>query len=78
MLSHGALPHAFWVEAMKIAIHIINRSSNMRLGGEVPEQKWTGKPPSYEHLQVFGCVAYVPYAGNNAPNLKLSFRYVFS
>ena len=40
MLSHAALPHSFWAEAVKTAIHIVNRSPNMRLGGKVPEQVW--------------------------------------
>lgn len=25
----------------------------------MPEELWTGKPPSYKHLRVFGCVAFV-------------------
>ena len=59
MLSHAALPHTFWAEAVKTAVHLINRSPNKRLCGGVPEEAWTGKPPSYKHLRVFGCVAYV-------------------
>ena len=59
MLSQPALPHTFWAEAVKTAVHIINWSPNIRLGRKVPEEVWTGKPPSYQHLQVFGCVAYV-------------------
>ncbi|MCO5550507.1 hypothetical protein L7F22_003994 [Adiantum nelumboides] len=54
MLSHG-----FWAEAVQTAIHLINRSPSKALGGEVPEEVWSGKPPSYAHLRVFGCEAYV-------------------
>ena len=59
MLSQPALPHTFWAEAVKTAVHIINWSPNIRLGRKVPEEVWTGKPPSYQHLRVFGGVAYV-------------------
>ena len=59
MLSHAALSHGFWAEAMQTAIHLINRSPNKRLDNKVPEEIWSRKPPSYKHLRVFGCVAYV-------------------
>ena len=59
MLSQAALPHTFWAEVVKTAVYIINRSPNIRLGRKVPEEVWTRKPPSYQHLRVFGCVAYV-------------------
>ncbi|MCO5549365.1 hypothetical protein L7F22_002836 [Adiantum nelumboides] len=59
MLSHAALPHGFWAEAVQTAIHLINRSPSKALGGKVPEEVWSGKPPSYAHLRVFGCEAYV-------------------
>ena len=38
MLSHAALPHGFWAEAIQIAIHVINRLPNKQLDGKVPEQ----------------------------------------
>uniref|UniRef100_A0A803NRR5 CCHC-type domain-containing protein n=1 Tax=Cannabis sativa TaxID=3483 RepID=A0A803NRR5_CANSA len=27
-------------------------------GFKIPQEKWTGYPPSYDHLRVFGCTAY--------------------
>ncbi|MCO5591037.1 hypothetical protein L7F22_045013 [Adiantum nelumboides] len=59
MLSHAALPHGFWAEVVSTAVHLINRSPSKILGGRVLEEVWSGKPPSYAHLRVFGCEAYV-------------------
>ena len=59
MLSHATLSHGFWAKAVKTAIHCINRSPHRALDYKVPEEMWTGKPPSYKHLRVFGCEAYV-------------------
>ena len=59
MLSHAVLPHAFWAEDVMTAVHLINRSPNRSLGGGIPQQAWPGKPPSYVHLRVFGCEAFV-------------------
>ncbi|MCO5591201.1 hypothetical protein L7F22_045182 [Adiantum nelumboides] len=44
MLSHAALPHGFWAEAVQTAIHLINRSPSKALGDKVPEECW-GKGP---------------------------------
>ena len=37
---------------------MINRSPNKKLDLKVAEEVWSGKPPSYKHLRVFGCEAY--------------------
>ena len=42
-----------------MAVHLINRSPNSMLDGGVPEEAWIGKKPSFDHLRVFGCEAYV-------------------
>ncbi|MCO5600651.1 hypothetical protein L7F22_054766 [Adiantum nelumboides] len=59
MISNPGLPQSFWGEAVKTAIHLNNRSLSKVLDGGVPEEAWTGKPPSYAHLRVFGYEAYV-------------------
>ena len=59
MLSTANLPHAFWGEALKTAVHICNRSPHMSLKGDIPEEAWSGKPASYDHLRIFGCDAYM-------------------
>ena len=42
-----------------MAVHLINRSLNLTLDGGILEEAWSGKKPSYDHLHVFGCEAYV-------------------
>ncbi|MCO5607497.1 hypothetical protein L7F22_061693 [Adiantum nelumboides] len=59
MISNAGLPQSFWGEAVKNAVHLINRSPSKVLDGGVPEEAWTGKPPSYARMRVFGCEAYV-------------------
>ena len=59
MLSNAVLIQRFWAKAMVMVVHLINRSLNSTLDGGIPEEAWTGKMPSYDHLRVFGCEAYV-------------------
>ena len=59
MLSHAKLPKSYWVEALYTAVYLINRSPSVPLKGDVPQRVWTGKDVSYQHLRVFGCLAYM-------------------
>ncbi|XP_048323873.2 retrovirus-related Pol polyprotein from transposon TNT 1-94 [Ziziphus jujuba] len=59
MLSMAKLPKPFWGEAVRAACYLINRSPSVPLNFEIPEKMWSGKIPSYSHLRVFGCIAYV-------------------
>ncbi|KAI4357804.1 hypothetical protein L6164_001728 [Bauhinia variegata] len=59
MLSHAKLPKAFWGEAMRTAVDLINLSPSIPLSGDIPERVWKGKDVSYKHLRVFGCRAFV-------------------
>ena len=58
MLSNAGLSSGYWVEAMKIAVHVIKRSPSKSLDGGNPEEAWTSRKPSYSHLKIFGCEAY--------------------
>ena len=74
MLSNAGLPNGFWAEALATAVHLINRSPNKKLDLKVTEELWSGKPPSYKHLRVFGCEAFchIPkeFRDKLAPKLK--------
>ena len=59
MLSTSNLPHGFWREALKIAVHVCNRSPHISLKGCIPEEVCSSKPASYEHLRIFDCDAFV-------------------
>lgn len=59
LLSEAKLSPSFWGEALYTAAHVINLSPAYALDGDVPENVWLGKKPSYDHLRVFGCKAFV-------------------
>ena len=54
MHSNASFLGGFWAEAMKIAVHVINRSPSKSLDGGIPKEAWTSKKPSYSHLHTFG------------------------
>ncbi|KAL0537750.1 hypothetical protein IC582_026735 [Cucumis melo] len=58
LLTNASLPLKFWGEAAQTACYLINRSPSTALNLKTPQEVWTGKAPSLEHLRVFGCTAY--------------------
>ena len=59
MLSHAKLLKSYWVEAMLTVVYLINWSPSVPLKGDVPQRMWTGRSVSYQHLRVFGYLAYM-------------------
>ena len=43
MLAHAKLPKTIWVEALMMAINVINISPSTHLEGDTPQRVWTGK-----------------------------------
>ena len=62
MLAHAKLARTYWDEALMTAVHVINSSPLVPLGGDVPRRVWTGKEVSYWHLRVFDCLLYAHVA----------------
>ena len=56
MLSYSALPVELWMEALKTAIHILNRVPSKSVS-KTPYELWTGRKPSLNYLHVWGCPA---------------------
>jgi hypothetical protein len=56
MISYSTLPISLWMEALKTAIHILNRVPSKSVP-KTPYELWTGKAPSLNHLRVWGCPA---------------------
>ena len=59
MLSTTNLSYGFSGEALKTIFYLCNRSPHMSLEGDIPKEIWAGKLASYDHLDIFGCDAYV-------------------
>jgi transposase InsO family protein len=59
LLLESSVPSVFWVEAMKIATHLINRLPSQVLHMESPYFHLFSKQPSYDNLRTFGCVCFV-------------------
>ncbi|KAD7478862.1 hypothetical protein E3N88_01998 [Mikania micrantha] len=52
------LPIKFWGECILTATYIINCVPSKILKNKTPYEVLLGKPPSYDHMRTFGCLAY--------------------
>jgi transposase InsO family protein len=59
----GNLPISFWGECILTAGYLINRTPTPLLNEKSPYEMLNGKPPSYEHLKVFGSLCYAHNQG---------------
>ena len=53
MLSHCTLPISLWMEALKAAIHTLNRVPSKSVP-KTSYELWTGSEPSLNYLRVWG------------------------
>ena len=58
MLKGAGLEKKFWGEAITTACYLINRCPSAAIDFKTPQEKWTGQAPNFDHLKVFGCIAY--------------------
>jgi hypothetical protein len=56
MLSYSTLPISLWMEALKTAVHILNRVPSKSVS-KIPYEMWTGRKPILNYLHVCGCPA---------------------
>jgi hypothetical protein len=54
MLSNSTLTLGLWIEALKTAVHIINRMPSKSVP-KTPYELWTGRKPSINYLHIWGC-----------------------
>jgi hypothetical protein len=56
MLSNSTLPISSWMDALKTAVHILNRVPSKSVP-KTPYEMWTGRKPTLNYLYVWGCLA---------------------
>jgi hypothetical protein len=54
ILSYSDLPMKLWMEALKTAMHILNRVPSKSVP-KTPYELWAWRKPSLRHLRVWGC-----------------------
>ncbi|KAJ9562492.1 hypothetical protein OSB04_007652 [Centaurea solstitialis] len=56
MIANSSLPQFLWTEALKAAVHILNRVPSKSVP-KTPYELWTGRKPKLNYLKVWGCPA---------------------
>jgi len=59
---------------LSTVVYVLNRSPSIPLKHEVPENVWSGKDVSYDHLRVFGCKAFVHIPKDERSKLEVKTR----
>jgi hypothetical protein len=77
MLSGVGLGREFWVEAVGVACYMVNKSPSSTLVEKTLHEVWTSKKPSLDHLNVFGCDAYVHVPKENRSKMKKMYLYCY-
>ncbi|PWA35905.1 ribonuclease H-like domain-containing protein [Artemisia annua] len=70
LLFQANLPPTFWVEALNMAVHLLNILPSTAISNEIPYTRLFGQNPDYSFLRTFGCLCY-PHL---YPNHKLEPR----
>ncbi|GJX84979.1 ribonuclease H-like domain-containing protein [Tanacetum coccineum] len=58
LLFQAHIPPSYWVEALNMAAHLLNRLPSTAINNEIPFTKLYNQTPTYEDLRVFGCLCY--------------------
>ena len=59
MMNHSTLPNSMWGEAIKTAVHILNRVPTKAIKNVTPYELWTNKKPCLTYMHIWGCPAEV-------------------
>ena len=57
-MGFASLPESFWGYALETACLLLNNVPNKSVN-KTPYEIWTGRKPTFSHLRVWGCSAYV-------------------
>jgi hypothetical protein len=70
MLLQSNLPDSFWCYAFEHAVFLKNRVIHSKTK-EIPYSIWTGRPPNFSRLFVFGCLCFVHTLKKDSPKLAV-------
>lgn len=71
LVKQAGMPNEFWAEAVTTAVYLENLTPVVSRHFLSPHELRYGQPPKYDHLRVFGCLAYV-HIGKNLREGKFS------
>lgn len=77
LLKDSGLPDVLWDEAVKAHMYVRNRAQAPRgaTHGMTPEEAWSGKRPTIDHLRVWGCKVHSYVDSKSVPgSTKLTDR----
>jgi transposase InsO family protein len=77
MMSYSTLPLSLWMEALKTAIHILNRVPSKSVP-KTPYELWIGRVPSLHQLRVWGSPAEAKVFNPNIAKLDSKIVSCFS
>ncbi|RVW20261.1 Retrovirus-related Pol polyprotein from transposon RE2 [Vitis vinifera] len=60
---------AFWPEAARWTVHVLNRSSTLVVKDKTLEEMWSGVQPKVDYFRVFRCLAHVHVLDQKRTNL---------
>jgi hypothetical protein len=72
MMNDQNLSMFLWGEETMTVVYIQNRSPHRILKNMTPEEAFSRKKPSVEHLRIFGCLIYIHVPKDNKNNLEPS------
>ncbi|KAK1406643.1 hypothetical protein QVD17_42133 [Tagetes erecta] len=68
------LPTKFWGECILTATHVINRLPSDVIGNKTPYEVLHNLKPDYDHMRVFGCLAYYKSTETNGDKFEVRGR----
>jgi hypothetical protein len=74
LMNDQSLSMYLWGEAAMTTIYVQNRSPHRILKDMTPEEAFSGKKPSVEHLRIFGCPIYIHVPKDKRKKLEPSGR----
>lgn len=70
LLFQAQLAPSYWVEALHVAVHILNILPSTSIKNQIPFTILFQKRPSYDHLRVFGCLCFPNVNHSNLSKLS--------